>query len=585
MFKALIASLLALATPTFAEQVFPGPDWKDAPHPLASPDAYPGGNINAFSGQYPKSLNYFLDNNMFTATAFASMYETLLDSDPITADYRPGLANKWSISDDQKTFTFWIDEHACWSDGKPVLAEDVLFTYDTIMHTNNLTGPHKIPMESFHRPEAVSERTIRFTAREVHWRNLGGAGTFQILPKHAFEGKDFNKVHFEFPVVSGAYTLETIKEGVFIRFKRRDNWWARRYLRNQKILNFDTITHRFFAESENAYEAFKDGNLDVYPVYTARIWVKNAVGDTFDKNWIVKQRVENYNPVGFQGFAMNARRWPFDDAATRKAMAYLINREKMNETLMYSQYFLHRSYFEDLYSKSSPCTNSLYSFDKDKARALLMQGGWVANPETGLLEKDGRPFKFKFLTRDPSSDKFLAIYLEDLKDLGIEFTIEKKDWAAWVQDMEEYNYDMTWAAWGASLRKDPESMWSSKEADRPSGNNITGFKNTRVDEIIEAQKSIFDVTTRHEMLKEVDSILAAEAPYALLWNINATRLLYWNRFGTPPTVLGKFGNESAAFDLWWYDEDAASELKDAMDAGENVPNRPAVVVFDDAYQP
>ncbi|MDA1044892.1 MAG: extracellular solute-binding protein [Verrucomicrobia bacterium] len=583
----LVTTLMicAMWAPSQADQIFPDPEWQDVPHPLASPEAMSGGDISAFSGQYPKSLNYLLDNNSFTATAFSSMYETLLDTHPITADYQPGIANKWSMSDDRKTFTFWIDSAARWSDGQPITAFDVQWTYDTIMNETNLTGVHKVPLESFHRPEVIASNMVRFTAREVHWRNLGGAGQFPILPKHVYEGQDFNKVHFELPVVSGPYMLGTIKEGVFIRLNRRADWWARIYKRNQNIYNFDTITHRFYAERSNAFEAFKNGTLDVYPIYTARTWVKDALGERYDKNWILKQRIENYNPIGFQGFAMNARRWPFNDKQTRQAMSYLLNRDSMNKTLMFNQYFLHQSYYEDIYTSDSPCPNPFYDFNKDKARELLIKGGWKANPGTGILEKDGKPFTFKFLTRDPSADKFLAIYGEDLKDVGIEFTIEKKDWAAWVKDMDEFNFDMTWAAWGAGIRKDPEGSWSSKEADRASGNNITGFRNARVDEIIEAQKQIFDIHKRHEMLKEIDAILAEEAPYALLWNINATRLVYWNKFGVPSTVLSKFGDEQSVFELWWNDEDTAAELEDARASEKSIPGRPAIVKFDDAFRP
>ena len=185
-----------------------------------------------------------------------------------------------------------------------------------------------------------------------------------------------------------------------------------------------------------------------------------------------------------------------------------------------------------------------------------------------------------FLTRDPSSDKFLAIYGEDLKDVGITLKIDRKDWAAWTKDLGEFNYDMTWAAWGAGLFKDPESMWHSREAERSNGNNITGFKNDRVDEIIEQQKSIFEVSQRNELLRELDGIVAAEVPYILLWNLNYARILYWNKFGTPPQVLSKFGDERSAYGLWWYDEDAAAELEAAMEDDLALPPRPVEVKYD-----
>ncbi len=578
-FFVLLAMLPLLAG---AEETFPGPDWKDEPSPLASPFATPGGEVNVYAHQYPQSFNYYLDNNVLSGELFGNMFETLLSIDGITAEYVPALASAWTISDDKKVFTFTLDERAKWSDGEPVTAADVVFTYETILDPKNLTGPHKVGLEGFEKPEVLDERTVRFTAREVHWRNLGIAGGLTILPKHMLEGKDFNREHFEFPVVSGAYRLGEVKEGQFVKMERREDWWARDLPRNQHTANFDMLVYRFFSDTENAFESFKRGMIDVFPVYMARIWVNETTGPAYDKNWIVKQKIYNQNPIGFQGFAMNMRREPYDDMRVRKALAYLLNREKMNTTIMYNQYFLHKSYYEDLYDDANPCSNPEFGFDKDKARELLAEAGWVANPETGLIEKDGKPFVITFLTRDPSSDKFLAIYGEDLKDVGITLKIDRKDWAAWTKDMGEFNYDMTWAAWGAGLFKDPESMWHSREAERSNGNNITGFKNERVDEIIEQQKSIFDVGQRNELLRELDGLVAAEVPYILLWNLNYTRILYWNKFGTPPQVLSKYGDERSAFGLWWYDEDAAAELEMAMEDDLALPPRPVEVRFEEA---
>ncbi len=584
MYRTTVLVLVFIAALASAEELFPKPDWKDAPNPLASPDAVQGGELSVFGGQTPKSFNYYLDHNTFSDEVFSAMYETLLGMHPITAEYQPGLAKRWSISDDKKIFTFWIDERARWSDGSPVTAEDVRWTYEAIMNPKHMTGPHKIPMERFNPPEVVSKLVVKFTAKEVHWQNLGAAGGFAILPKHAFENNDFNKINFTFPVVSGPYRLGDIEENVYAKLKRRDDWWGRQIEGNRNTGNFDTITFFFFAERENAFEAFKKGQIDLFPIYTSRLWVKETRGERFEKNWIVKQKVRNYQPVGFQGFAMNMRQPPFDDIRTRMAMSHLLGRERMNRTLMYSQYFMLRSYYEDLYSSKNPCPNPYYAFDKDKARKLLNEAGWIANPKTGLLEKNGQPFRFRFLTRSASSDKFLAIFGEDLKDVGIEMKLDKKDWASWSKDMDEFNFQMTWAAWSAGIFKDPESMWSSKEATRKSGNNITGFKNAAVDELIEKQKSIFDVGARHELCKDVDALVAAQCPYALLWYINYVRLLYWNKFGTPATVLSKYGDERSAYWYWWYDEDAVADLGDSMENGDYLPEVPTEVIFDEVFK-
>lgn len=564
-------------------QSFPREGWRDAPDPLADTNAQVGGEIAVFGGQYPKSLNYYLDNNTLSAEIFGALFETLLNTNPVTMDFEPGLADKWEISEDKKTFTFHIDPAARWSDGTPVTAADVKWTFDAIMNPKNMTGSAKISMERFSSPQIIDQRTIRFSAKKIHWENLLAAGGFQILSKAAYEKQDFNTINFELPVVSGPYQLGTIDEGVSLKLKRRSDWWRKDAPSSRHKGNFDTITYKFFAEQTNAFEAFKKGAIDLFPVYTSRIWMEETEGDMFAKNHIIKQKIHNRKPVGFQGFAMNLRKPPFDDVKTRKAMALLLDRGKMNQTLMYNQYFLHRSYFEDLYSKEIPCPNPLIEMDKKQARDLLRQAGWTVNPATGFLEKNGRPFTFKFLTRDASSEKFLSIYAEDLKDVGIKMEIDKKDWAAWARDMEEFNFQMTWAAWSSGLFKDPESMWLSAEADRPSGNNITGFKSKAVDDLIEKQKTVFNLEERNAICRAIDALIVEACPYVLLWNIDYTRLLYWNKFGMPETVLSKFGDESSAIWYWWLDPDAEAALEDAVRMKQTLPPKPASVRFGDVF--
>ena len=147
--------------------------------------------------------------------------------------------------------------------------------------------------------------------------------------------------------------------------------------------------------------------------------------------------------------------------------------------------------------------------------------------------------------------------------------------------MDDYHFDMTWAAWSAGLFKDPESMWYSKEADRAAGQNITGYKNPAVDALIEAQRTEMDVQKRHAMVRRIDEQLTRDVPYILLWNKNDTRLLWWNKFGMPADPLGKYGDERSAYNLWWYDPDAAADLAHARTTDRMLPPRPARAVYFD----
>lgn len=581
----LFLTICATTMTALADQWYPAADWQEKADPLASPYARKGGTLRYAAFQPPKSLNSYIDNNTYTRQIFDLMYETLLAIDPITTEFIPYLAKRWCISDDLLTYTFELNPHAKWSDGKPITSADIKWTFDQIMNPKNATGPTKVMLGVFKEPEVLDERTVRFTAKEKHWRNLLALGSFEIMPKHAFENQDFNRLDLsDNPIVSGPYVLSKTKEQIEVQMTRRPDWWAADRPMFRNTMNFDKLVFRYYSSNENAFEAFKKGKVDVYAVYTAHLWANETTGERFDNNWIVKQRVHNYNPIGFQGFALNMRRKPFDDIRVRKALAHLVDRETMNRTLMFNAYFLHRSYCEDLYDEKNPCKNTFYEFNIEKAKKLLYDAGYRPNPETGLLEKDGEKLCFHFLDRDGSNEKFLALCNQAFKKIGITMEIERKDFAAWMRDMDEFNFDVTWASWSSVIFRDPEDMWSSKEADRKSGNNLTGFKDPRVDKIIEKMKTTMSITERNVLHRQIDALIAEQVPYVLLWNIDAVRLLYWDVFGTPSTILSKYDDERSLIGYWWYDEDSAAELKEAMRTHSVLPDKPVEIYFDSTFK-
>jgi len=590
IFRSILAFTLAFLslgnTAAQAEDIHPKSGWKDAPNPFASEDAVVGGTLTVLGGQNPNSFNYYLDNNTSNSDRFSMIFDSLLGNHPVTLEHSPLLAEKWSISDNKKTFTFWLDKSAKWSDGKPLTAHDVKWTVDILTAKETLSGAMKLYLGKFESPEVINDHQIQFTSSEVHWRNLDIIGGLSILPKHYFEDKDFNKVVFDFPVVSGRYKLGEFKKNQYSTIIRRDDWWAGDFKRHENLYNFETIKFRYMESGDSAFEAFKGGSLDIFRVGQARRWIKETVGDSYDKNWIVKQKIFNHYPSIFQGWVMNTRRAPFDDVRVREAMQLMINRAEMNKSMMFSQYEMTRAYFRGAYDGNNPVPHQQLSFDKDGARKLLSQAGWVANPKTGLLQKDGKILTFTFLSRSPTSLKFLEVFQQDLKDVGVKMEILKKDWSTWVKEMNTFNFDMTWAMWAPGVKLDPESLWHSSEAGRPSSNNFPGYKNAKVDALIEKQRDIFSVSDRFKIVREIDAQLVKSFTYGLLWYGDYTRVIYWNKFGTPDTVFSKYGDDSSsAYAYWWLDEDAEADLADARESGDALPQRPSVVRFDKIFAP
>ena len=549
---------------------YPSEQWRDVPDPDADSRARKGGTIRFNGSQSPKSLNAYVDNNSYTAMTFDLMYDRLLGMDSKTLDFIPQLARRWAVSADGSEFVFEIDDRARWSDGVPVSAHDVKWTFDTVMDPANDTGPWKTVLGFFESPEVIDDRTVRFRKKDAQkkdWRDILNCSTFWILPKHAFEGRSFNSVSMQGLPVSGSYRVEKVEEQIETVFARVDGWWRGDFPSCRNTCNFDRIVMRYHASNENAFESLKARKIDVYPVYTARIMAEQTRGDRFDRNWILKRRIRNHRPIGFQAFAMNMRRKPFDDLRVRKAMAMLIDRETMNRTMMSGAYFLLNSFYTDLYSQSNPCTNTLYRYDVAEAKRLLADAGYANG------------FEFTFLSRSSSEDKFLSLFSHALEQCGIKMNIDRKDFAGWMRDMDSFNFDMTWQSWGASLIRTPEIMWSSKEADRQGSNNTVGFKSSEVDAIIEEERQMTDMAERAAAYRRIDAIIASACPYAFLWQSDSSRILYWNKFGMPETVFSRHGDERCIFTYWWYDPDKAAELEEAVSTGGFLPAVPYEVDY------
>lgn len=530
--------------------------------PIANPEAVKGGTFTTWGGSFPKSLNMWLDYNSFSKEVTGLLFELLVTLHSIKNEPIGILAESWTVSEDKKTFTFKIHSDAKWSDGKPITAEDIQFYYDVMMNPKNLTSLFRVSLKRLNRPEVIDERTIRVTSKETHWSNFWTAAELFALPKHIWKDVDFNKQNFEFSVVSGPYILHEVKKNRYITLKRRNDWWGLSKKYNQYKYNFDYTKFKFMEDRTKALEAFKTGIFDAYALYTSSIWVKQTDFDGVKKGWVVKQRIYNKEPKGFQGLTLNLRRPIFQDVRVREALCHLFNRELMNEKLMYNQYFLCNSYFPDLYPGNHNPDVPLRKYNPEKARALLKDAGWRVS-SNGFLRKGGKLFKITFIS-DWVDHRHLNIYIEDLKKVGIKASIEQLSRSTFRKRIDNHDFDMMWVNWGAVRLRDPEPEWHSSTANQIATNNLPGVEDAIIDSLIEGQRTEMSLDKRNDILKEIDKRLNEIIPYVMMWQADHNRLLYWNRFGTPKYVLDKFNREDIIPTYWWIESEKDKQLKNAM---------------------
>lgn len=545
--------------------------------PIANLKAVKGGTYTAWRGAFPKSLNMLLDYNTFSIEVMGMLFEPLVALHSTRNEPVGILADFWEISEDKKTFTFHIHPEAKWSDGKPLTAEDVQFFYDVIMNPKNMTSLFRVSLQRFERPEIINDKTIKITAKEVHWANFWTVAEMVALPKHVWKDVDFNKQNFDFPIVSGPYRIKEVQTNRYILLERREDWWGRIKKYNQNKYNFDYIKYKSMEDQNKVLEAFKKGEFDSYLIYTAAIWVNQTQFDQVKKGWAIRQSIYNREPRSFQGFAINLRKPIFQDARVREALCYLINRKLIVEKLMFNEYFLLNSYYPDLFPNNMNPDVEVRQYDPEKARALLSDAGWRVGTD-GYLAKDGKRFEIKFLTYDVDLRTY-NIYLEDLKKVGIKSEIEQLSQSTVYKKMDNLEFDLFWATWGATRLRDPESSWHSSTANQIATNNFSGVADPIVDSLIEEQKTEMSLDKRNEILKKIDKRLNDIMPYILLWQVDHDRLLYWNRFGTPEYVLDKFNREDSIPVYWWEDPEKDSMLKEAMKNNTSLPLESERVVY------
>lgn len=553
---------------------------------IGDPNAKKGGTLRYAISTYPAT---FRTHGPSSHTAFISLmsglvYQRLVTLHPNTLEFIPDLAEAWEIKEDKKTFLFRLNPKARWEDGKPVTPEDVVFSWELATDPETQDPQTADIYNGFEKPEIVDERTVKFVAKSLHWRNFLFCGAnLEILPAHTFRGKDYLKdFNWKLPNGSGPYKLSKFRKGQNIIFKRRDDFWAKDEPTYKGQYNFDQINFIVVREDNLEFEKFKKGELDFYIVGIAKRWVEEMDFDKIQKGWIQKRKIYSFAPSGHSGLAMNMRHPPFNDLRVRKALAYLYNREVFMEKLFFNEYIKTYSYFPG--SIYENLNNEKIEYNPEKAEKLLAESGWKERNEQGILVKNGQTFTITALYYDKVFERHLTIFQEDLKKSGIDLKLKLLDWSAMLKLIDERNYDMAYLGWTGMLFPNPEPNFHSKYADIEQTNNVTGIKHPRVDEILDAYPEMFDLNERIEALRELDGLVYNEHPYVLSWYKSFTRIAYWNRFGIPESYTTKFGDHNDVLSLWWYDEENEKALNESMKSDTTLPVGEIIVDYWEVQQ-
>jgi len=540
---------------------------------IGDPRAIKGGSISHDTTDFPGTLRvYGPDTTTFNTFVHDLVFDHLLGMHPTTQEFIPALATHWQVSDDLSLYRFRLNPNARFSDGTPVTAEDVVASWDLVMDPNTQEPNYRSIFERYERPVAESKYIVSVRSKEPSWRNLGDLTGLWIMPAQIIrtleEGTYLRAYNFKLMPGSGPYTItdQDVDRGNRITVRRRTDYWAEQSRASVGLFNFDEITETVVRDRNLAFEMAKRGDLDFYLVSRAQMWVQELEFEQIQKGWMQKRKVFTQEPQGIAMMAFNTRRPPFDDIRVRQAMTLLHNRQQLIEKLFYNQYIPQNSIFAgSVYENRSNPTNE---YDPQRAIELLREAGYTERNDQGVLLRNGQPLSIELIYGSQQSEPALTVFQEDLRRAGISLNLRFLTYATMIKLLDERQFQMVSVGYSASKPYPmPRSMFHSGQADEPASNNLAGFKNQRVDEIIEAYDLEGDLNARVELMRELDGIVANSYIYMMEWYAPYHRFAYWNKYGQPESYLSRTGmGLSGYFDpfiMWWHDPAKEAALDQA----------------------
>jgi microcin C transport system substrate-binding protein len=537
---------------------------------IGDPRAVKGGVFKEGILDFPTTLRYYGPNvTAWNQMVQGMVYETLLGLHPTTYEYMPGLATHWQISEDKQTFRFRIDPNARWSDGQPVIADDVVASWKLTVD-KGLQDPFRmVTYSKFEEPVAESKYIVSVRAKTVSWQNfLYFSNGLFIYPAHVLKTMNAETYIKEYNDKmlpnTGPYMVsaQDVDKGKNITIRRRPDYWAANHRRNIGTANFDQIQQIVVRDRNLEFEMFKRGDLDSYNVNRAQMWVEELNYENIKRGLNQKRKIFNHNPNGVQGLAMNTRREPYNDIRVRKALRHLFNRELMIEKLMFNEYeFMDSIYPGSVYENPH---NEKIKFDPQAAVKLLAEAGWKDRDSAGRLVKNGRPMNIEILYYDKTSERFFTVFQEDLRRVGITLNLRLVTWETMIKLIDEQTFDLVSVGYTGTSFPNPEDNLLSRMADEKNTNNLTGFKNPRVDQLIEMYNKEFSMDERIKILREIDGIVTNEHHWILEWTAPYQRVVYWHKFGQPQGILTRVGDVRDIPSMWWIDPEKAAKLQEAM---------------------
>lgn len=476
-------------------------------------------HVNAF-GVNLKSLTPFISGDAYAAEVQGYVLETLLSRNPETLEWEGLLARDWDISEDGLTFRFELRPDLNFSDGKPLTAEDVVFSFDFIMNPAIQAPRERAYYEKIEYVKALGPQEVEFRFAEPYFNALSLAGGLPIMPKHFYapyleKSNEYNQSK-GLLLGSGPYRLEDPSswspDKGRVELIRNPRYWG------PVQPTFDRMIWRVIENDSARLTTFRNGGIDSYSARPREYQqlLKDEGLTKMARHWEYMSPVAGYSYIGWNQKRKDQPTW-FSDKRVRQAMTYLIDRQRIVDEIFLGYGEVALSPFNP---RSKQHTSGLEprAYDPEKGVSLLKVAGFEDRNGDGVLEDaEGRPFEFELVYFQGNEDTSrMVLFLKDLlARAGIMLKPKPSEWSVMIDVLKKRDFDAITLGWTSGLETDIYQMFhSSQIAD--GGNNATNFSSPELDRLIEEARATVDEATRMPLWQQAEAIMFDEQPYTFL---------------------------------------------------------------------
>ncbi|MBO3760303.1 extracellular solute-binding protein [Ciceribacter sp. L1K22] len=544
--------------------------------PYVDPTVKKGGKISYGVVGTFDSLNSFVLKGMRTTARgiwdpeYGNLfYESLMtrSSDEPFSLY--GLLAESVEWDDDRTFIqFNLNPKARWHDGKPVTAEDVIFSFNLLQEKGR--PPYNRRLAVVDKMEKVGENSVRFTFNDKANRETPLIIAMSpILPQHAIDPATFDQTSLEVPVGSGPYKIKAIRPGERITYERDPNYWGKDIPSKVGFDNYDEISVTYFLQDSTLFEAFKKGDVDVYPDGDSNHWERAYDFPAVTNGDVVKEEFQPGLPSGMLGFVFNVRRPLFADEKVREALSLALDFDWINKNLYNNAFNRTHSFWQNsalgAYGNAADERElALLGPAKDRIDPAILAGTYTMPAtdgsgtdrkvlrqvvslltETGykiqggkMVDAAGKPLTFEVMTQNAGQEKMALAYQRTLALIGIDMTIRTVDDAQYQARSNSFDYDVIVKAYTSSLSPGAEQInrWGSASKDAQGSFNYAGVADPDVDRMIDALVNARSMEDFEAAVRAYDRLLVDGHYVVPLYHVGEQWVARWKHIGRPETT-------------------------------------------------